>query len=586
MIRYTIKPACQHLHKFAVSITCSALPKQQLSLPNWILGSYLIRDFCKHILSLSVVNLETREDLNVTQVTKNSYEIKNENTVAIEINYEVYAWDFSVRGAHLDQTHGFFNGTCVFFKLVGLEHDPCQLNIIAPKEWRVATGMRRLTGDKFESGLFEAKSYEDLVDYPCEMGDLEIQEFVANDIMHYLVINGRHFGDLARITEDLAKICNYEFKMFGNDKIFDSYWFLVTVVDSGYGGLEHNNSTALICNRQSLISKHETAVTNDYFNFLGLCAHEYLHNWNVKRIRPQEFIGCDLEREVYTKQLWAYEGITSYLDDLIVYKSGLVDSAFYLKAVSNNLSQVLSGSGRLIQDLYSSSFNAWTKFYQQDENAGNAIVSYYKKGAVFALFLDLQMRLRTNFKKSIFDLLILLWTEYGKKNIGTAFDTHQKLVEEVCGCSFTDVFEYLSSCADIPLDASLQEVGVRLNFKPKTVLNASAFAASSDKPWLDLGIQGRFENNGFYVQAVAKDSLAAAAGVSAGDYLISINKFKIVVGTFNYLLNNLQQEPEILLHWFRRDQLFEAVVSNNKAGSKLAELQVVDASKLDKWLVD
>ncbi len=589
MIQYHIEPFEPHTHRFQVRISCDAQAQQIISLPNWIPGSYLIRDFCQHILTLYVTDAQ-EQNISFKQISKNKYQLNNTSAQQVHIHYQVYAWDLSVRSAHLDQTHGFFNGSSVFFLIEGQENTTCQVHISLPDKppystWKVATGMPQIAGDMFQAGTFEAEDYDALIDYPVEMGPLDIHEFTACGIPHYLVLSGRHFADMQKICTDLTQICETEIQLFGGKAPFDRYLFLTTVLNQGYGGLEHRNSTALICSRHDLPCKQDVEKSNDYVTFLGLCSHEYFHNWNVKRIKPAEFIPYQLDTETYTKQLWAYEGITSYYDDWLLYRSRLISKERYLELLGQHITRVMRGSGRLIQTLNQSSFNAWTKFYQQGANATNAIVSYYAKGALFALYLDLSMRLRTEHRINIDDLMQTLWADFcqAKANYqGTENDTHQNIAEKLCQQSLQDVFTYLDNTQDLPLTEVFMHFGIELKQRAKTSFKDRG-GQESTLHWIDLGIQGQANTEGFKIQSVQHESIAAQAGLSAGDRLIAFNQFK-VNESFDRLLQQYQAGDTATLHWFRRDELMESTIQLQLPMQSTYTLHIIDENKASMWL--
>ncbi|WP_267880163.1 M61 family metallopeptidase [Shewanella marina] len=300
------------------------------------------------------------------------------------------------------------------------------------------------------------------------MGEFTLAHFSAGGVPHDVVLTGRHFANMERLCQDLQKICEYQINLFGGKAPFERYLFLTTVLDNGFGGLEHRSSTALMCGRNDLPTSIDMPLNDHYRTYLSLCSHEYFHSWNVKRIKPACFTPYQLDKETYTRQLWAYEGITSYYDDLLTYRSGVVDNQNYLDMLSQTMTRVYRGQGRFKQSLKDSSFNAWTKFYQQDENAANAIVSYYTKGALFALFLDLTMRLDSHGQLSLDDVMQVLWQEHGETEIGTNEQSHQEIAERLLGRDMSEEFSYLSRTDDIPLAPLLERFGVELIYRSST----------------------------------------------------------------------------------------------------------------------
>jgi len=449
MIHYQVSLQSPQAHLFQVTMSVPDTGSAELTLymPAWIRGSYMIRDFAKNL-----VTLEARsggKSLVVKKLDKQNWSVEPCDSV-LTITYTIYAWDLSVRAAHLDTTHAYFNGPSLFLALLGRENEPCECNILPPsskqfKHWRVATAMPVYQVDNAGFGTYRLPDYEALLDHPVEIGELDINHFKVDEIIHRFVVNGdQHRTDLARICRDLEKICSTHVQLFG-DLPIDDYLFLLWVVGEGYGGLEHRNSTSLICSRDDLPASTDTEMTEGYRRLLGLCSHEYFHLWNVKRIMPAVFQANGMQQEVHTRQLWVFEGITSYYDELALIRSGVIDAKNYFELLAQTITRVMRGSGRLKQTLEESSFDAWTKFYKQDENAPNAIVSYYTKGAMFALALDLHIRLHTAGRQSLDDVMRRLWQEYGKQGVGLPERGFEQLAIEVTGLDLRAFFRSWAS---------------------------------------------------------------------------------------------------------------------------------------------
>ena len=417
-IQYTIVPKDLAGHLFDVTVTVAAPdPEGQVfALPAWIPGSYMIREFARNIVRVRAEAGGAAVAL--TKLDKHSWRAAP-TSGPLSVHYEVYAWDLSVRAAHLDQTHGVFNGTSVFLRALGQEEIPHLVDIQRPADpaartWRVATAMRELGAKRYGFGTYVAANYDELIDHPVEMGDFELATFKAHGIPHDIVITGRVPNlDMARLQADLKAICETQIAFFepkSKKAPMERYVFMTMAVGDGYGGLEHRASTALICARADLPSTAtpKSAEPNEgYLRFLGLCSHEYFHTWNVKRIKPAVFAPYDLQVENYTPLLWLFEGFTSYYDDLMLVRSGIIGEATYFKLLAKTIGGVLRGSGRTKQSVAESSYDAWSKYYRQDENSANAIISYYTKGSLIALAFDLTIRARTNGAKSL-DVVIAI----------------------------------------------------------------------------------------------------------------------------------------------------------------------------------
>ena len=415
-VRYHICPAAPAAHYYDVrcSVVAPDPAGQSFALPAWIPGSYLIRDFARHVVAIRAEC--DGEPVLLTKLDKHTWQARPiASGKTLSVIYRVYAWDLSVRGAHLDETHGFFNGTSVFLRVLGREAAPCQVEIQQPegslyKDWRVATALLSAHGENGAAGghgfgWYSAANYDELIDHPVEMGRFALASFEACGVTHEIVITGRHDCDMDRLTADLKRICEWQIRFFGEPAPMDRYVFLVTAVGEGYGGLEHRASTALLCSRNDLPYPGMPDSTESYRSFLGLCSHEYFHSWNVKRIKPEAFVGYDLDRENYTSMLWVFEGFTSYYDDLVLLRSGVIKLEEWLEQIAKTIARVESGPGRLQQTLAESSFDAWSKFYRPDENTPNVVVSYYAKGALLALALDLTLRKKTQGRAALDDLM-------------------------------------------------------------------------------------------------------------------------------------------------------------------------------------
>ncbi|MCL1076715.1 M61 family peptidase [Parashewanella spongiae] len=586
MIHYRVFPSNPNAHLLSVEIIIDD-PNldQQLWLPSWLPGSYMVRDFARNIIDIKATD-QYLSPIILNQLDKQTWQALGEVNQLI-VTYQVYAWDLSVRSAHLDSTHGFFNGSSVFLAVKGMESTPHQVTINKPKtkqfnDWKLATSMTRQSGEHFEFGSFVAENYDELIDHPVEMGNFTSATFEANGIPHDIVLTGKHNTDLKRLKADLKAICEYQLDLFGAPAPFERYLFLTTVLGNGFGGLEHRASTALMCSRTDLPFNGMTKMNKGYRTYLSLCSHEYFHNWNIKRIKPIEFSPYQLEQESYTKQLWAYEGITSYYDDMITYRAGTVDVQEYLNMLSETFTRVYRGKGRFIQSLKSSSFNAWTKFYKQDENAANAIVSYYTKGALFALFLDLTIRKETNNQKSLDDVMRLLWQNFGLKKQGTQENSHQEIIEQLLGRNCDDIFAYLDVTDDIPLTPLLNDVGIELRMRSN---NGVKDIGGGDVQGfnIDFGAKFKPEPFGLKILSVINDSAAQKAGLSADDLLISANNLQ-VSSDLEQQIQHASISEKIQLHWFRRDELMTGFLQIEAAPLDTVSILISDKSKAKTWL--
>lgn len=561
MIRYTISPDSPAAHIFAVSLEIDHPDPdgQIITLPAWIPGSYMIRDFAKNIVSLSATSGNKAVEL--VQIDKQSWRVSAVEE-SLRIDYLVYAWDLSVRAAHLDQTHAYFNGTSVFLKVCGQEDSPAKVVIQAADGmdgWSVATTLKIEKVDQAGYGTYEANNYEDLIDHPVEIGPLTWLDFEAASVPHQMAISGKHYLDQERLKSDLIRICDYHNRFFGLPSPVSRYLFLTMVVGDGYGGLEHKDSCSLLCSRNDLPSKDMDEMTESYRRFLGLCSHEYFHLWNVKRIRPERLKTADLSEEVYTELLWAFEGITSYYDELALTRCGCVTQESYLEMLAQTVTRVMRGPGRHKQSVADSSINAWTKFYKQDENAANAIVSYYAKGALVAFGLDVELRNKSDGRVCLDDLMRKLWVDYGQKDIGVPEEGIKDLAEALCGESLADFFRaYVKGIDELPLQDWFESMGIGMRLRPS--LNQKDLGSSrmqqETKP-LKHVLGARYQQKGDYIQitSVTEKGAAQKAGLSAGDCIVAVDGLQVKAADLDAFIDRFTPHDVVTLHAFRRDEL-------------------------------
>jgi predicted metalloprotease with PDZ domain len=564
-IRYSVLPKDPHAHLFEVTCTVAEPDPQgqRFALPAWIPGSYLIRDYARHVVTIAARS--GRLALPLVKLDKHTWAAAPCRG-PLTITMQVYAWDLSVRGAHLDASHGFFNGCALFLRAIGYEQRPCEVEILRPagaryRGWQVATSMPRSNAPAHGFGSYRAADYDELIDHPVEMGRYTLARFAAGGVPHEIAITGRHDADLERLARDLKRLCEWHIRLFGGSPPMSRYLFLTTALGEGYGGLEHRASTALLCARDDLPRAGVAEVTEAYRGFLGLCSHEYFHTWNVKRIKPAAFTPYDLERENYTRLLWAFEGMTSYYDDLALVRCGLISQQDYLEIIGRSITSLLRTPGRGRQSVAEASFDAWIKYYRQDENSPNAQVSYYLKGSLIALCLDLTLRSRTRGRKSLDDVMRALWREYGARGRGVEEDGIERLAERVSGLRLRGFFDRaLRSTEELPLKRLLATVGVELRLRP-----AESAADKGGKPATrsaarlgaraTLGARTADEPGGVKLTHVLDGGAAQAAGLAAGDVLVAIDGLRVSQRNLEQRLAALRPGDRVRVHAFRRDEL-------------------------------
>jgi len=533
-MHYRIEAADLHAHLYGVTLTITQpAAGQRVSLPVWIAGSYMVREFAKQITRISAH--QGKRAVAVQQLDKATWAVGCEAGQPLTLHYQVHAHDDSVRTAWLTTQRGFFNGTSLCLQVEGQADVPHQLELVAESfnaasvaaKWQVATGLTPVKIDRQGFGTYVAADYDALVDCPVEMGTFWSGSFTACGIEHRFVVAGATPAlDGQRLLRDSQKICETAIRFWHGKKHsatpHKNYVFMLNAVADGYGGLEHRNSTALICNRADL-PRHGDAQPNEgYTTLLGLISHEYFHTWNVKRLRPAEFARYDYRQENYTELLWFFEGFTSYYDDLLLRRAGLIDDAQYLKLLNKTINQVLQTPGRNVHSVAQSSFEAWTKYYRQDANSPNLTVSYYTKGALVAMCLDLSLRQHgvKNHSVSLDDVMRGLWARCctGKGHDSTRGPMTEAdvlaVLKELTGRSWTTEFKaWVHGTRDLPLEKLLAHHGVTVQHDPeqlaqrlglrvtedhsvqiKTVLNGSAAHTAGFAPgdeWLGLEVAGK-----------------------------------------------------------------------------------------------
>jgi predicted metalloprotease with PDZ domain len=559
-IQYTIWSADLHGHRFHVKLHIQnpSPDGQVLQMPAWIPGSYLIRDFSKQIETIEAFALDKPNEVLVLDRIDNDQWRLPKIAGAVEILTTVYAFDSSVRAAYLDTERAFINPSSLCLAVKGQESLPCALVLIPPKatcaiSWTVQTGLKPAKVDDQGYGFYLAKNYDDLLDHPVAMGEFQIAHWQSNGMSHAMAIQGCiHEVDLERLAKDLQAICTCTINLFEpktKKAPFQNYLFLVNAVLSGYGGLEHRNSTALLCGRDQIPQVNSALDETSYREFLGLCSHEYFHAWLIKRIQPKAFQPYQLDRRNHTRLLWLFEGFTSYYDDLQLFRSKRIDLKTYLKLVANNWNSILRAPGRLKQSLADSSFDAWTKYYQADENTPNAVVSYYGKGALLALGLDLKIRAFTSNRQSLDDLMRLIWQTHGVTLDGIAEDGLDDLIRTLLGAGFNTIWNefksrYIFGMEDIPIQKWID---------PKFITVKQKKHSKLEQIKLQFGMRHSDSNGWLKVTHVLDGGAAQSAGLAAGDLLASMNGERITAARFDKVLSSLITGQIIQICFYRDD---------------------------------
>lgn len=571
-----------------MSFSAGSSAPVNLTLPNWIRGSYMIRDFAKNIVSMKAQC--NGNPVLLTKLSKSSWQL-NHCEGSVEIEYDVYALDLSVRSAHMDNSHAFFNGTSLYLAVEGKKQEPVTVYIdrsaaLYAADWSVKTALTAVETDSAGYGRYAATDYEDAIDHPVEISISHDVKFEVLDKVHSLHFSGDYPLNIDDkcLQTDLSRICAEHAGLFNNELPLDFYLFMTMIVENGYGGLEHKRSTALVCAPQDLPLSFNTD-RKAYVRFLGLCSHEYFHLWNIKRITPARFLESALSEEAYSSLLWAFEGITSYYDDLALLRSKCITLQDYLGLMAENLTRYLRAEGRKRQSLAESSLDAWTKFYKQDENVVNAVVSYYTKGAVVAFGLDIIIRLHSANLRSLDDVMRALWSQFGVKGIGINDDELETAIESAAGVNLSDFFnKCLRSTDELPLRDWLNLLGIGINLRAeKDVKDSGGFI---DKPQADEDSTSpattgwRLKPGTADIQFVYNDSAAELAGICPGDTLLAIAGKKVTADNIGRLMSAYRPGDEVVVHVFRRERLHELMLVMHEAKLNTCELYLLDDALL------
>ncbi len=508
-VRHQVQVRDLHAHQFAVTLTIAQpAALQTLQLPVWIPGSYLVREFAKQVMQVQA--FQGGRNLPVVQTDKATWQVHAHESEALTVHYTVHAHDASVRTAWLDAQRGFFNPTSLCMQVAGQTDAPQLLELNAVPEcptWRVATALAAVKTNAAGFGVYWAAHYDELADSPVEMADFWSGAFVCKGVPHRVVVTGAAPSfDGDQLLADMKAICDTEMVFWhGRGKpAHDHYLFLISAVADGYGGLEHRFSTALICKRDDLPRLGQSKHSDGYVGLLGLISHEYFHTWNVKRLRPASLATYDYAQENYTDLLWFFEGFTSYYDDVLLCRAELISPATYLQLLSKTINQVWQTPGRKIHSASQASFEAWTKYYRADANTPNLTVSYYTKGALIGLCLDLSLR---QIGHSLDEVMRALW-----KRCKAGPMQEQDLLavlKETTGRSWQrEIKAWVHGTGELPVVELLQAQGVSVQEEPAALAQQ-----------LGLRVQ---ENHAVHIQTVLHGGPAHSAGFAPGDEWLGV----------------------------------------------------------------
>lgn len=597
-ITYTISLLQPHTHLYDIQIDVDtqAADAVEFIMPSWTPGSYMIREYARNVQEFHAK--ANGHSCTWHKTAKDAWQVVTAGAEQLTVHYRVYANELTVRTSHLDDSHGYFNGGSVFMYVNGRSVEPLTLRVITPAGWQVTTGLEPLLQDVHQAApvqapaavathLFMAADYDELVDCPVECGTHRLLTFTVDGREHRIAIWGHGNEDTARIVADSQRIVEVQRDLFGSLP-YGHYTFLLHLTDGRAGGLEHRNSAS------NMVDRWIFQPSKSYERFLSLTSHEFFHVWNVKRIRPAVLGPFDYRRENYTHLLWIAEGITSYYDDLFLRRAELLTPERYLERVAEKIVTLQSQPGRHLQSLAQSSFDAWIKLYRPDENSANSSISYYLKGSLVMLLLDLLLLQRTGARCSLDDVMRALYARYGGDTVASIYagsglaeeDEFFSVVEAVAGTaagSFRSFYEqYIAGTAELPYDDVFAAAGLRLAWGYRDN------GATTAPAW--LGLSTRTERGRLVVATVRADGPAYAAGINTGDELLALNGWRIDEAGLAARLRERRAGDLVQLTFFRGSRLRQLDVVTVRA--PFDQLQIIPVAEptaaqrqiLQRWL--
>ncbi len=579
-ILYTIAMPYPHTHLYTVrmSITELSTPTTDFILPSWTPGSYMIREYARHVQEFAAE--ADGMPLAWHKVAKDTWQVVTDDHTQVQISYRVYAHELTVRTSHLDASHGYFNAATLCMYVPGRTDEAIGVCVQTPSDWHVTTGLEPIDqvfprsespaespSAAIAQAFFSAHDYDELIDCPVECGTHRVLTFLVDDIEHRIAIWGHGNEDEQRLLTDTRRIIEAQRDLFG-DLPYRHYTFILHLTTGRGGGLEHRNSVT------NLLDRWTFHPERSYERFLGLQSHEFFHVWNAKRIRPAPLGPFDYQHENYTRQLWAIEGITSYYDKLILVRTGLISIERYLERLAEDIVSLQNQPGRAFQSLEASSFDTWIKFYRPDENSSNSSISYYLKGSLVALLLDLEIRQRTANQHSLDDVMRYLYHTYPDERPGVPEEGgYLAAVEAVAGTddgAYRDFFvRYISGTDELDYNHAFACVGLQLQWHYKHSRNGDAPA------W--LGLHVKTERNQTIVATTHTGGPASMAGIYAGDTLLALDGLRVTEQSLQARLNMYAPGDTVTIALFRRDELLHISVPLIEAPHDALQLTPIEA---------
>jgi predicted metalloprotease with PDZ domain len=502
-ISYEISFKEPQTHYADVEMNISGLSKAyvDVKMPVWTPGSYLIREFSKNVENVTAA--AGKSPVKVEKVKKNTWRIYSSNAKSVTINYKVYAFEVSVRTPFVDVSHGFLSPTAIFMYPDNQLSMSSTVRIIPFKGWeKVSTALEPVAGQRF---TYTAKNFDILYDSPIEVGNQDIFEFMAAGVKHTVAMYGGGKYDPERLKKDMPRIVEEATAVYGENPN-QHYTFIIHNLSKGSGGLEHLNSTVFGVARDSY------ATEEGYKDFLGLVAHEYHHLWNVKRLRPVALGPFDYENENYTTNLWVAEGFTSYYENKFMLRAGYYSPDEFAGILISKVANIINTPGAKVESAASSSFNAWIKYYRPNENSNNSTVSYYSKGEVIGLLLDLEIINATKGTKSLDDVMKAMYLQCKTTGKGYTDAEFKAMAEKISGISLNDFWaKYVNGVYPIEYAKYFGYAGIKVQNENE----------GKNNPY--LGIAARGTAGHVVIGAVSRDSGAWKDGLNVGDEIIGVD---------------------------------------------------------------
>ncbi len=572
--RLSFRQAETHRVEIEVSVPSDGKSEIELMMPVWTPGSYLVREYARQVEQVAAVNGKTSAALNVRKKDKNHWLVDCTGADEVAVRYTLYCHEMSVRTNWVERDFAFLTGAATFLTRSDMLAHPHVVHIDALPNWpKIATSL--VASDARNPWTRKAANFDELVDSPILLGAIDIQTFEVGGAKHHLAtLGGESFWDTVSAAKDVKKIVEIE-QAFWRETPYKEYWFLNLATESG-GGLEHDNSCVLMTGRWSQRQRTK------YADWLGLVSHEFFHAWNVRRLRPKVLKQYDYNSEQHFHELWVAEGITSYYDELFVARSGLCNPKDYLDKLGKNIAAVQNAPGRLSQSLVDSSFDAWIKYYRPDENANNSRISYYLKGALIGLLLDVEIRSKTDGDKSLDDVMRQLWKSH--RETGYTNEDFSKVVEQVTGASYEDWLKLnLETTQEMDFSKLLEWYG--LEWKKKEA-DKDAPAEKSLFGNVYVGMDLLASQGKAMVDKVTRDSPASLAGFNAGDELISFDGFRVAVETWAERLNSYKPNDVCKCLVARRGKIVELslkLASEPETSWKIARVAKPTVDQEKRW---